>query len=254
MLQLDGRVVAHDALVDGLDRVSLHLPAIAARARPGQLVAIRLRALAFDALLRTPIAIAQADAGAGTITLLATAARDETPVWHRGDLVDVLGPIGGGWVLDERMRNVLLIGTPVHVGALLYVADVAARRGCNVTLLVGTTGAYPQLPAPAVPPDVEYQVAQGLDAGAAALELLDPSLLRWADALYTTLPVEMYPQLAERIRTTRMRWEDQFAQGLIVPPMACFVGICDSCLVAEARRPWRACIDGPQGDVRYFVR
>jgi hypothetical protein len=97
-------------------------------------------------------------------------------------------------------------------------------------------------------------VAREENAARAALDLLDDSLLRWADALYTTLPLAVYPGLAPRIRAVRVRWEPGFAQGLIAPPMACFVGICDVCVVAEARRSWRACVDGPACDLRDFVR
>jgi hypothetical protein len=147
-----------------------------------------------------------------------------------------------------------LIGPEPDVGALLWLASAASARSVNVALLVGASADRPVLPPALLPAAVEYQFARGPDAASAALELLDDSLLRWADAIYTTLPLAVYPALAQRIRNTRMHWTPGFAQGLIVPPMACFTGICDVCLVPEARRTWRACVDGPQCDLRDFVR
>jgi hypothetical protein len=165
--------------------------------------------------------------------------------------VDVLGPLGKGWTLEPWQRNVLMIGTEAEIGALLFLA--ASAPGRNVTLILGAAEERDPLPASLLAPSVEYQRGRGPDAAEAALDLLDDALLRWADVIFTTHPPEAYPSLARRIRATRLRWERGFAQGLLLAPMACFVGICDTCLVTEARAPWRACVDGPQCDVRDFV-
>ena len=253
MLQLEAPVVKRQGLAGDYTWVSLHAPQIATRAQPGQLLAVRVGLSPWAPLLRQPFALAGADSTNGTVSLLLSHG-SATLVQHPGATVDVLGPVGRGWSLDARTRNVLLLGTERHVGALLFLAHAASQRACNVALLVGASEGQPARPAPVVPATVEYQFARGADATSAALDLLDNTLLSWADALYTTFPVDAYPALAERIRSGRIRWGPGFAQGLLVPPMACFVGICDTCLVTEARRPWRACVDGPQCDVRDFVR
>lgn len=251
MIQEAGLVVAHDE-IEGFERLIISAPTFAHRARPGHFVALRRDVQIHDPLLRIPLAIAEAEAERGTI--VAVRRMDDRPALRVGDSIDLLGPLGSGWTLSDQMRNLLLIGTTEHVGALLFLARSATKRACNVTLLIGDHDAGTPLPATMLPATVEYEFARGPDAATAVLELVQPALMRWADALFTTLPVDAYSALAARIQATRLRWERGFAQGILLPPMACYLGICDSCLVPEARRPWRACVDGPQCDVRDFVR
>lgn len=252
MQQLQGRLLRRDDLAPGWQRWTLHLPPVAARARPGQLLALQMGSSPWEPLLKQPFHIAGADAQAGTVTLVMSPVEVPSPA-SDGSLT-LLGPIGRGWNLAEHIRNALLLGTARSVGALLFLADLLSARTVNVTLLVGADVERPALPPALLPAAVEYQFVRGPEAAAAALELLDHSLIQWADALFTTLPLPVYPALADQVRKARVRWQPGFAQGLLVPPMACFTGICDVCLVPEARRAWRACVDGPQCDLRDFAR
>lgn len=253
MLQLEAPIVAQASLPGPREHLTLHAPALATRAVPGQVLGLRPTYSPFDPLLRTPVPIMDADAAAGTLTAIVNAEHG----WGRvrvGDTLDVLGPVGRGWTVPADVRNVVLIGTEDMAGALLFLASVALRRSLHVALVLGAPAQAPTFPPALVPPAVEYQWARGDDPAEAALELLDPDLVRWADALYTTLPLPAYEHLAARIRRTRLRWMPGFAQGLLLPPMACFVGACDACRVPAFRHTWRACIDGPQCELRDVVR
>jgi dihydroorotate dehydrogenase electron transfer subunit len=254
MQQFQGLVTRREALTDDWQRVWLRMPSLARQVRPGQLLAVKPGTSPFDPLLRAPLGIAGADTSDGSIGLVLPPGSAATLPHRAAEYVDTLGPIGRGWSLHEQTRNVVLAGGDAEVAPLLFLAELAVARGWNVALLVGSVEGHPPLPPALVPPAVEYQWAQGGDPAAAALDLLDDTLVAWADALYTTLPVQVYPALADRIRRARVRWLPGFAQGLLVPAMACFVGICDVCLVPESSRPWRACVDGPQCDIRHFVR
>ena len=254
MHQTQALVMEREALPAGWERLMLHVPELAGSLRPGQLLAVQPGASPFDPLLKQPFPIMGLDATTSAAALLCGPDASRSLPHRPGDQVSVLGPIGRGWTLHGQTRNVVLIGPEPDVGALLFLASWASARSVNVALLVGASPDRPLLPPVLLPAAVEYQLARGLDAANAALELLDESLLRWVDAMYTTLPLAVYPALAQRIRGARMHWNTGFAQGLIVPPMACFAGICDVCLVPEARRTWRACVDGPQCDLRDFVR
>ena len=254
MLQAEALVVGRDELADSWQRLTLYLPQIASRAKPGQLLALQSGASPLEPLLKRALPVLGRNTGGETVDLLLPPAMLAPILRRTGDRLEILGPIGRGWNLHEQTRNVVLIGTDHHAAALLFVAAEATARGWNATLLVGGTADRPPLPTALVPAAVEYQWAQAALAEDAALDLLDAPLLAWADALYTTLPLAAYPRLADRIRSGRVHWAPGFAQGLLTPPMACFVGICDTCRVVEARHTWRACVDGPQCDVRDFVR
>lgn len=247
------RLMHREDLPGGRLWLMLEAHTLAARVQPGHVLAFRPGLSSLDPLLRKALPIAALDTAAGIISLLITDTSD-TPQQRPGDQIEIVGPIGRGWRLDQQTRNIVLLGDEPHLGALLFMAQAGSRVSANITLLVGVAEKRPPLPGALVPAAVEYQFGQGADPALAALELLDSHLLRWADVLYTTLPLRVYPELADRIRAGRIQWSPGFAHGLLIPPMACFCGICDTCLVAEARHAWRACMDGPQCDVRDFVR
>ncbi len=252
VLQLDAPIVSHAALPGGYEHVVLRAPALATRAQPGQVLGVRPTFSQVDPLLRTAVPLAGADAVAGTITLIFGA--NQFLRLRTGDVLDVLGPVGRGWTVPADVRNLLLIGLEDAAGALLFLADNALKRSAYVTLLLGASPQHDAFPTALIPPAVEYQFARGADPARALLELVDTDLMRWADALYTTLPLESYEALAGKIRRTRLRWNPGFAQGLVLAPMACYVGICDTCRVPAFRKTWRACVDGPQCDLRDVVR
>lgn len=252
MLQTQAPLIRREELAGERLWLGFHAPELATRLRPGHLLAFRPSATSFDPLVRVPVAVSGADATTGVIQMLF--ANSDAPSALVGQVFDLLGPIGRGWQITPDSRNLLLLGTEAELGALLFLATDAIKRSINVALFIGAAMDRPALPGMLVPATLEYQLARGDVPEDAALELLDRQTLSWADALVTTLPRTAYPALADRIRAGRMQWTPGFAQGLILAPMACFVGICDTCLVAEARRPWRACVDGPQCDVRDFVR
>ncbi len=254
MIQIDAPILAHETFGGPRELLTLHLPSLAPHLHAGQMLAIRPGYATMDPVLRRAVTVVGADSGSGTASIFWDEVSGGAPKKPIGDSLDVLGPIGRGWTLGGTTRNVLLVGVAARAGALLFLADTASRRGCNVALLVGAEGEGGELPPSLVPSSVEYQFARATDSSSAALDLLATPLLQWADALYTTLPFEVYPALAQQIRHARVRWDADFAYGLIAPPMACFVGICDTCRVEEARRPWRACVDGPECRVREFMR
>ena len=254
MLQLEARVLDRQAFTGPWERLTLHAPEVANRARPGQLLAVKSMHAPLEPLLRRPLPLAGADAATGTCTLLCGAEDIAALAPHTGNALDMLGPVGRSWTLDPGVRNLVLLGTDITAAPLLFLAQIAARRAGNVTLLLGAAEDRPTFPASLVPAAVEYQFSRGADAAAASLDLLDPTLLRWADALFTTLPLSTYPVLAAHVRDTRVGRAAEFAHGFLMPPMACYTGICDTCLVPEARRPWRGCVDGPVCDLRDFVR
>lgn len=92
--------------------------------------------------LRRPISIAAVDRNNETITILfkvigsGTLALANYPV---GSNVDVLGPSGNGFPIDQLSTNdtVLLIGGGIGVPPLYYLATVLKERGVNVQSIIG---------------------------------------------------------------------------------------------------------------------
>lgn len=250
----------------GLVRLTLHAPDLARAARPGQALLVRCAPPeSDDPLLRRPLFLAGADPGAGTIELL-LAPLERGLTWLAaqpvGARLDLYGPIGAGFTLDGRARNLLLAGAGPAVPALVFLARVTADRAAVVLLVAATESAL--LPPPfLLPSDVEYLTS---DSGEASLpELLAtthhvplPALagapVAWADQLFLALTEPLVPPLSTVVRAGRLRWERGFAQAILAGAMPCGLGTCLGCLVETRDGARLRCKDGPVFDLRDLSR
>ena len=112
---------------------------LAAQARPGQFLMIRVSA-GFDPLLRRPLSIHACErgrlavffqvAGRGTEIL---AAREE------GEALDILGPLGRGFTLDAALegRRVLCVGGGRGIAPMYFLARELKALGAEPLVLYG---------------------------------------------------------------------------------------------------------------------
>ena len=122
---------------------SFHAPTLATGARAGQFVHIRAGDWS-GLVLRRPFSFNTVDAGTGTITIhFRTVGRGTE--WftqlRAGDTVDMLGPLGRPFEVDQRSRHLLLIAGGLGIAGLRMLADEAIRDGRQVTLLFGASRA-----------------------------------------------------------------------------------------------------------------
>lgn len=246
-----------------LARLTLLAPELARAARPGQLVLVRAAPPgSADPLLRRVLYLAGADASAGTVELL-VAPEERGLAWiaaqPAGATLDLYGPVGTGFTLDSRTRNLLLAGAGQALPALIFLARQAVARQVAVVLLVAAPDDE-QLPPPfLLPPDVEYQASETGEAGLPGLlagtsrspvPSLAGSLVAWADQVCLALSEPLLSPMSEAVRRGRLRWERGFAHAALAGAMPCGVGTCQSCLV-ETRDGLRLrCKDGPIFDLR----
>jgi dihydroorotate dehydrogenase electron transfer subunit len=242
-----------------------------AMTKPGQFVALRCASEeSYDPLLRQPLFVAATDQRDRTAMILLP---DTHPAYlflnsqPRGVTLDVLGPLGEGWKIDDSVRTVALLGTAIQAPALFALAQLAVARRLAVSVSIGVTSDEATQPANAaqmsappaflLPAAAEYHVAHGSDPAEAALALLDEQLLRWADLLAIALPARLLPHVAHRVRTTRLQWSRGFAQAALFEPadtrLACCVGMCGACMIETRRERRLACSSGPIFDLRDLV-
>lgn len=122
-------------------RTAVEAPEIASAARPGQFAMLRVSdASSSDPLLRRPLSIHDRNesevefffsvAGRGTDILAAK---------KPGDRLDVLGPLGRGFVLDGDMtgRTAYCVGGGRGIAPLYFLAGELKTRGADVRILYG---------------------------------------------------------------------------------------------------------------------
>lgn len=164
-----------------------------------------------------------------------------------GALLNLVGPLGNGFALDDHARNLLLVGRDERCGPLLPLIDAMLDRGGRVTLLLVETvpAQLRQDLLPRLPIAVEVHIADGDGWPAHVAELA-----QWADQICAALPHHELSTLALTIRRARLRFDPGFALVLPEADLACGYGACLACVVPTAGGGLtRACVNGPVFDL-----
>ena len=125
-----GIVVGHAPLGEAYRLLTMKLPGIAAEARPGQFIHLRIAQL-HDALLRRPFSIYRVD-GSHLSILYKTVGRGTAAMQglKHDDAVSVIGPLGNGFPLDlDAGTTPVLVAGGYGVAPLYFLARSMRSRG-----------------------------------------------------------------------------------------------------------------------------
>ena len=242
-------VLSNEPLAPRVHRLVVSAPRVARAREPGQFVIVRKD----EGCERIPLTIADADAEAGTITLIvqaigaSTQASVATPAG--GALRDVAGPLGKPTHV-ERWGNVACIGGGVGTAVLYPLAKAAAEAGNKVYPVIGARSADLVILADELAGFAAqvYVATEDGSRGRKGLvtivlaEMLAGKLPR-PDAVFAVGPVPMMAAVAEMTR----------AAGIptivsLNPIMIDGTGMCGGCRVTVGGQTKFACVDGPEFD------
>jgi dihydroorotate dehydrogenase electron transfer subunit len=245
------------AATERLRWLTLQDPDLAREVRPGQFVMLRCAGPGVsDPPLRRALFVAAAEPALGQVALLYAPGDDPGLGWltraRGGDPLDLIGPLGHPFQIDQRTRALVLVGEGPGLAALMFLAQALLRRQGAVTLLAAAPDAA-LLPPPFLMPDeVEYQSAVG-----SAVALLEPpqarSMLTWADQLCGALPSGDLARLRDLIGAARIRSDRDFASVLVAGAIPCGLSICGACAIETRRGARLLCSDGPVFSLRDLV-
>ena len=225
----------------------LDAPLVAAAARPGQFVMLRVR----EGGERIPVTIADYDAATGVVTIVvqqvgATTTRMCT--LEAGDeLLDVAGPLGSPIELPAG-GHVCGIGGGFGAAALLCLMRMLTARGDRTTAILGARTRDLVILADelrAVCARVEICTNDG-SAGRPGLvtdrlaQLIAGDGPGRPDHVVAIGPMAMMRAVAEATRATRIP-----TQVSMDPLMVDGTGMCGGCRVIVGGLPRFACVDGP---------
>ena len=166
-----------------------------------------------------------------------------------GSLVNLLGPFGQGFSLNETTRNLLLATDLAHLPLLSSLIDHALDRNLRVTLVMPK----PALTADELRSRLPLAVELHLTADDTEWRQALTETMRWADQLMAALPNAAYVDLAQVVRSQRMRAQTGFAQVLVAADLVCGVGACLACTIPLADGSLtRACMHGPVFDLLHL--
>ncbi len=247
MLQAKCRVLANSLLCGSFYKLVLQNKSIAAKAKPGQFVNIRVDK-GQDLLLRRPLSIHLAKndhleiiykvVGRGTEKLAQVKEQEK---------VDVIGPLGHGYTLTEG--KVLLVGGGTGIASLAFLAEALKIKYNSVpTVLIGAKSKEELLCSQELE-KIGCPVKIATDDGSAGFHGLVTELFREIVAIFSTHPSMVYacgplPMLRELVRLCRHLHIP--CEVSLEEHMGCGVGACLGCVVKGAKGEYlRVCKEGP---------
>ncbi len=255
-----GRVLTLERLGGGICELTMALPGLAAAARPGEFAQLRCGAGPVP-LLRRPMSIAWTDGervsfvfepvGVGTRALAAL---------REGDELDVLGPLGLGFMLPDGARRVLCVAGGLGCAPFPLAAAAAIRAGAEeVVVLHGAATAERLYPAERFARgESRVRIVEATDDGSRGHRGLVTALVRdqlaggGVDAVWACGPNPMLGALARLLEGAPGRPE--VCEVSLEAPMGCGFGTCLGCALPGRHSGgppgWMLCCrQGPAMDV-----
>lgn len=224
---------------------TISCPDVAAVASPGQFVHIRAKGFT----LRRPISICGIDKEKGTLRIVFEVRGEgtaEIAKLNKGDLIDMLAPLGHGFTVDESYSKVILIGGGIGTPPMLPLAKI---YGNKATVITGFRNAS----AVILQDDIKKTGAEAVlctDDGSAGIhgfvtqpftELVEKGGI---DAVYACGPSPMLKAVSKQCIDKGIRCEISLEER-----MACGIGACLGCACRTKRSDEEyfahVCKDGP---------
>lgn len=264
-------------VIPGIHLMWIEAPDIAAAAQPGQFITVRCG----DFTLRRPFSVHQSspltgeDPGEGEIAILFKVTGKGT-LWlsqrQEGQKIDVLGPLGKGFTIAPKSKNLLLVAGGIGIAPLVFLMQQASSK-YQITLIHGAGTAAQVCPFSSasrkrnklspLPNGVQFiPVTEDGSMGqkGKATDVL-PDFLDWADQIYACGPVGMYKAMALTLNPSPLKGARKSTVGEGLVPshslklrkcqvslevrIGCGFGACYGCTINTKKGLRQVCRDGP---------
>ncbi|GAH57413.1 unnamed protein product, partial [marine sediment metagenome] len=162
-----------------------------------------------------------------------------------GDNIDLLGPLGNGFLIRPTSHKLLLLAGGIGIAPLRFLVDKAVKQGLSVTLLCGTPTAH-RYPANLLPTGIELVTAteDGSVGRKGLITDLLPDFVDWADQTFACGPLPMYKAMVQMPEL-----KDKPVQVSLEVRMGCGRGVCYGCTLKTRGGLKQVCADGPVFDL-----
>ncbi len=255
-----GEILFNERFQGDYWQVRFHVPEIAAQAKPGQFVHVRIPTLK-DKILRRPFSICDVEGDVLTVVYkVVGAGTSELSAMKPGEACDLMGPLGTPYTLPGTGSSPIIVSGGYGAAATLLLAKRSPAKGI---LLAGARSVQDLILLDKYR-SLGFEVRTATDDGSSGLkgfvtELLDDAL-KGCDlakaAIYGCGPEGMLMALGRKVLALGAHAELSLDHN-----MCCGVGACFACVVKmkseESPDGWRyarTCKEGPvfkAGDIHY---
>lgn len=234
------RLTSKKMISENLFDFSVHCPEMAAKTKPGQFLHVLCGG---DAYLRRPISVCEVSGdcirfifqtkGVGT---------NELSNKNIGDMLDILGPLGNGFDLENCGNRPILIGGGIGIFPLL---EATKKIGKSASVLLGFKS---ESDVVLTEEFAKYtnNIFVATDDGSCGFKGLVTDLARniaksnTITSIYTCGPMPMMRAVTEVAKEF-----DIPAEASLEERMGCGIGACVTCACTVAGQRKRVCKDGP---------
>lgn len=243
------RILHKESLIPGTtSKLVLDAPQIAAKARPGHFVMLRIN----ENGERFPLTVADADADKGTIAIVYLVMGKSSALLEslgEGDVIhDVCGPLGHPTHIEKR-GTVICVGGGTGIAAMHHIAKGHARAGNRVVGIIGARSKDLLLFEKELRLFVHELDITTDDGSYGTKGLVTAPLverLKKDTDVFEVVAVGPVPMMAAVAEATR-----PFGVKTTVslnPIMVDGIGMCGACRVTVGGKTKFACVDGPEFD------
>ena len=249
MKQLKAPIISALEVIPETYLFRLEAPEIAAEAKPGQFVMVRCGK---DTILPRPLSIHSVD---GIQIALLFSVVGKGTGWlslkKKGDTLDIFGPLGNGYTINEKAKNLLLVAGGMGIAPLNFLADVGAGEGKKVTIIMG--GRSGDCLLPVTPPQslfnkgmlpANFQCVNATEDGSEGFKglatQLIPHYMEGIDQVFACGPMAMYRTIAKMPEL-----KGKAVQLSLEIMMGCGTGVCYGCAIKTKSGLKQVCKDGP---------
>jgi dihydroorotate dehydrogenase electron transfer subunit len=235
-------VKSNKEVMQGVHRITIDSLELTSSAKPGQFVMITCDEEA-GRLLRRPISIHQIE-GTSVSFLVAIVGKGTEWLANRqpGEKISWVGPMGNGFKIDPRSRNLLLVAGGMGIAPLCFLAGEALTAGLAVKMLVGAKTSCQICPTPYIP--LGTDIITATEDGTAGEKGMVTGLLSeytgWADQVFVCGPLPMYKAIANQTDSPVKP-----VQVSLEVRMGCGLGFCYACTIKTRQGLKQVCKDGP---------
>lgn len=244
----EAEVVSNVRVAEGLWRLVVKSPVLAAKLSPGQFMSVAVPGEPLQ-VSRVPLSYVTCDFDAGTVETVYMVVGPGTEALSRmepGSTTTILGPGGHGWKLDAFTKRCLLVAGGVGVTPIASAAQALGLQGLAYDVVVGArTG------------NALWGVDRFLTYGADHVVVVTDDGTAGAkglttDALEAALPEERYdlvlvcgPEPMMRKCAELCAEYEVACQVSMERMMTCGFGACATCVVPTVNGAVGACMGGP---------
>jgi dihydroorotate dehydrogenase electron transfer subunit len=244
MFQGKAKLISQKQILNGIYLLRIEAPEIASTAMPGQFVMITCDS-GSQRLLRRPISISGVD-GSRVDFLYAIVGEGTKWLSQRtvGQEIDILGPMGNGFMVLPESRNLLLVAGGLGIAPLRFLARCAIIQNKSVKLLIGAKTSSLVIPKDLLPQDITTCIAteDGTTGIKGMVTGLLPEQTKPADQIFICGPLPMYRAINKNHLACL---KGKPVQVSLEVRMGCGLGFCYACTINTHQGLKQVCKDGP---------